>query len=353
MGHPHFAAAFTNVEGREPHVARRKAMIKEIPEIRNLFGRNPWPLAITLVLVAAQLGLAFAVSNQPWWIILLAAWGIGAFIDHAFFVIIHECAHNLVFKKSSANQLVGILANVPMIFPSAVGFRNYHLLHHQYQGEEEWDADLAGPTEARLVSNIWWRKALWLLFFPVIEGIVRPTRVKKVLLFERWALFNILISVGSAALVTYSWGWGAFAYLAFSLFASIGLHPIGARWIQEHYVVREGQETYSYYGPNNWLALNVGFHNEHHDFMMIPWNRLSRLREMAPSYYDDLFYHTSYTKLLARFLFDPKLSLYSRIVRESRGEQRRRQVNTRDTQTIIDSQTAEALQGPEIVPLVA
>ena len=145
----------------------------------------------------------------------------------------------------------------------------------------------------------------------------------------------------------------AFAYLTLSLFASIGLHPIGARWIQEHYVVREGQETYSYYGPNNRLALNVGFHNEHHDFMMIPWNRLPRLREMAPSYYDDLFYHTSYTKLLARFLFDPELSLYSRIVRESRGEQRRRQVTTLDTQTIIDSQTAEAHQDPEIVPLVA
>ena len=342
---------FKKVDGREPHALRRKEMIQAHPEVRSLFGTNPWTLAITIVLVIAQLTMAFAVANQPWWVIVLAAWCLGAFIDHAFFVIIHECAHNLVFEGRTNNKLVGILANVPMIFPSSIGFRNYHLLHHQYQGEYDWDADLAGPIEARLVSNVWWRKALWLFFFAVIEGVIRPSRVNKVALFEGWALFNAAVSLGVAAVVTVVWGWGALLYLGLSLIASIGLHPIGARWIQEHYVVKPGQETYSYYGPNNMLALNVGYHNEHHDFMMVPWNNLPKLNKMAPEYYDDLAFHDSYSKLLMRFLFDTNLSLYSRTIRDSRGAQRRGNVDTEDTQTIIDSQTAEARQADEVVPL--
>ena len=54
--------------------------------------------------------------------------------------------------------------------------------------------------------------------------------------------------------------------------------PLGARWIQEHYTFVQGQETYSYYGILNRLAFNIGYHNEHHDFMTIPWYRLGRLR---------------------------------------------------------------------------
>ena len=48
---------------------------------------------------------------------------------------------------------------------------------------------------------------------------------------------------------------------------------MGARWIQEHYLTHGEQETYSYYGPLNTVAFNVGFHNEHHDFPSVPWNR--------------------------------------------------------------------------------
>ena len=54
-------------------------------------------------------------------------------------------------------------------------------------------------------------------------------------------------------------------------FFSIGGAPLGARWIQEHYLTFPGdQETFSYYGPMNVLALNVGYHNEHHDLMRVP-----------------------------------------------------------------------------------
>jgi sphingolipid delta-4 desaturase len=111
------------------------------------------------------------------------------------------------------------------------------------------------------------------------------------------------------------WGWGALSYLIASFFFAVGLHPLGARWIQEHYLTSHPQETYSYYGPANVVAMNVGYHNEHHDFPSIPWNRLPRLKGAAPEYYEGLEYHGSWTGLLLRFVFDQELSLFSRAVR--------------------------------------
>ena len=63
------------------------------------------------------------------------------------------------------------------------------------------------------------------------------------------------------------------------------------------------------------IAFNVGYHNEHHDLMMVPWSRLPRLKSIAPEFYDGLVHHRSWTALLFRFLLDPSLSLYSRRVR--------------------------------------
>jgi len=109
--------------------------------------------------------------------------------------------------------------------------------------------------------------------------------------------------------------------LLLSFCFSIGLHPLGARWIQEHYLTRnEEQETFSYYGVLNTVAFNVGFHNEHHDFPSIPWNRLPQVKKSAPAHYDTLQYHKSWTKLFFRFLFDREISLFNRILRKERGK---------------------------------
>ena len=99
----------------------------------------------------------------------------------------------------------------------------------------------------------------------------------------------------------------------------MGLHPVGARWIQEHYLVFPGQETTSYYGPLNTVALNVGYHNEHHDFPSVPWNRLPEIKRMAPEAYDTLGSYKSWTRLLLRFIFDRQLSLFARQIRSNRG----------------------------------
>ena len=311
-------SAFVQSLEPEPHKARRKAILSEHPEVRQLIGRNPYSFLIIVSIVSVQITMAWLLHDQPWWLIIAAAWLFGAFANHSLFVLLHECAHNLIFKKQTWNLWASILATLPAGFPSSIGFRKYHLKHHAFQGVYDLDADLANEWEARLIGKSSARKILWLLFFPLFQGL-RPPRLKEIKFNDKWTWIEATLTFGFDALIVVLWGPWALVYLLASLVFSIGLHPLGARWIQEHYLVKPPQETYSYYGPLNLIAMNVGYHNEHHDIPSIPWNRLPKLREMAPEFYNTLYYHTSWTKLWIKFIFDSNLDLHSRAVRENRA----------------------------------
>lgn len=302
------------VDVREPHRDRTRQILHAHPQVRVLIGRNPWTFLITVGVVGLQFAIAYGLRSHSWWWVLLAAYGVGAFANHSLYVIIHEYTHNLVFKKPWLNKLGGMLADTANVVPSAISFRRYHLRHHAYQGVYELDADLPSRWEAWLSRGTAVGKALWLLLFPLMQAL-RPPRLRDVNFLCGWTVANIVFVFAVDAAGWYFGGIKFFTYLFCSFWFSIGLHPLGARWIQEHYIVNPLQETYSYYGPLNRLAMNVGYHNEHHDFSSIPWNRLPALRRLAPEWYDTLTYHTSWTRLLFRFIFDPSISLLSRVER--------------------------------------
>jgi sphingolipid delta-4 desaturase len=304
---------------QEPHKIRTKEILKKHPQIRDYVGKNPYTFLFIVGIVALQIALAFWLRGQSWWLVLLVAYTVGALANHALFVLIHECTHNLLFQKRVFNTLAAILANLPIVIPSAVSFQRYHLKHHAFQGVYELDADLPNKWEARLIGNSALGKALWLLLYPIFQGL-RTLRLKEINLIDGWISFNWLVQCSFNIAMFIFFGPKAFFYLLISLFFSVGLHPLGARWIQRHYLVDGEQETYSYYGALNALAFNVGYHNEHHDFPSVPWNNLPKIKGAAREYYDTLVSHKSWTKLLFRFLFDPQLSLFSRVVRDERGQ---------------------------------
>jgi sphingolipid delta-4 desaturase len=312
--------SFRFSEISEPHRVRTLQILKQYPDVKRLMGKNPLTLFAILGLVGGMIGISYLVKDSAWWVVVLVAYGVGAFFNHALFVMIHECSHHLLFKNKSLNRLAAIVSNMPHVFPSAISFERYHIKHHSFQGVHELDADLPDFWEAKLFNNSVLGKAFWLLLFPVFQ-VIRTFRLKEIKPVDGWIVTNWVIQIAFNAALWYFFGPKALTFMLLSFFFSVGLHPLGARWIQEHYLtLSETQETYSYYGPLNAVAFNVGFHNEHHDFPSIPWNKLPQLKKSAPTYYDTLLSHQSWTKLFFRFLLDKNISLYSRITRHERGK---------------------------------
>jgi sphingolipid 4-desaturase/C4-monooxygenase len=306
----------------EPHKLRTKSILITSPQVRQLIGKNPYTIIPLLGLVIGMVGLSWLLRDSPWWLIIVVSFCVGAFANHALFVMIHECAHNLLFKGKALNFIASITANLPHVLPSAVSFTRYHRMHHVHQGNHDLDADLPDFWEARVFGNNFFSKALWLFFFPVFQ-LKRTLRLKNIKPVDGWVIANWVAQFVFDVLIWVLIGPKALAFMFISFIFSVGLHPLGARWIQEHYLVLdEKQETYSYYGPLNILAFNVGYHNEHHDFPSIPWNKLPKLKSSAPEYYDTLKSHTSWFKLFFRFLFDKNITLHSRILREDSGKEK-------------------------------
>ncbi len=303
----------------EPHRARTRQIINEHPEVRELIGKNPFSFFIILILVILMIVLAWWIQDRSGWWVFGMAYLVGAFINHALFVMIHECAHNLIFRKKAANLLAGMLANLPNIIPSSVMFARYHLKHHSFQGVHQLDADLPTPFEARWFGNSFLGKCFWLLFYPVFQTL-RIFRLKRIQPVDGWVVLNWAVQILFSAAILYFLGMKSFLFLFLSFVFSIGFHPLGARWIQEHFLTLDpDQETYSYYGPLNRIAFNVGYHNEHHDFPSVPWNRLPKVKRIAPRFYDSLKSHVSWVGLFIRFLTDKNITLYSRAIRDEPG----------------------------------
>ncbi len=298
----------------DPHVTRRRAILKAHPEIKKLFGRNPVTILWILFILISQVLIAFLLNGSSIWLILAMAYFVGAFFNHSAFCLKHECSHHLVFKNRTLNMWAGILCNLPAGIPSFAIFSVTHIKHHSHQGEYEMDFDLPLRWEAKLIDNTPWGKILWMFLQPLAVSL-RPLRKHYMNYISKWTYINIAVVILFDLAIIFLIGEKAFLYLFMSTVFGLGLHPLGARWIQEHYVVHEDQETYSYYGWLNKITFNIGYHNEHHDFPGIPWNNLPKLREAAPEFYDTLYYHKSWSKLLLKFFTDRNLSLYSRIER--------------------------------------
>jgi sphingolipid delta-4 desaturase len=301
----------------QSHSDRAKAILAAHPQVRQLIGRNLWTALIGAGVVVLQVAVAagFGVLGLSWWpLALIAAWCLGAFANHCLYVIIHDASHDLIFQKRNWNKIFAIFADLPNIAPSALSFRSYHLKHHAHLGHEASDADVPSEWEMRLVGNSSVRKAVWLFLFPVIQ-VLRTLRVGGSDVFDRWALLNTAINIAFAIAVAQLLGGGALLYLFASFWFSISFHPLGGRWIQEHFTLDPTQETSSYYGPLNVVALNMGYHNEHHDLPSIPWNRLPRLKAAAPELYASRLSYSSWAALVWQFVTDKRFSLASRVVR--------------------------------------
>ncbi|CAM9760126.1 unnamed protein product [Chrysoparadoxa australica] len=317
---------FHEVEYMQPHPERKARILAAHPEIEELYGPTPLTKYLTVVLVVTQLALAVWVgrfwNEVPFWSLVLLAYAYGATMNHACAMVIHDCAHDLAASSPFWNRCLAIFANFPMAIPSAMSFRRYHLEHHSHQGVVGTDLDLPPTLEVGLVKNRAWRKLLWVILFAASYGL-RPGSWGRTKLASKWEVVNVAVVLSVDAAMAYFFGLGALLYLLGCTVISFGVHPCAAHFLQEHFTLDpvalrskdEPQETFSYYGPFNPFVLNVGYHNEHHDFSQVSWVKLPQITKMAPEFYLNLFYHSSVLSILKQFLSRDDQGPHSRVVR--------------------------------------
>lgn len=302
----------------EPHASRRKIILEKYPQIKKLFGYDPNFKYVASGMVLVQFLMLFVMKGQSWPVTLLAAYCFGGVINHSLALAIHEISHSLAFghARPMANRLFGYFCNLPLGVPMSISFKKYHLEHHRYQGDEVIDTDLPTLIEAKLFCTTF-GKFCWVVlqpfFYMIRPLIVNPKPPNQL------EVINLGIQLVFDAIVVYFFGWRVLFYLIIGTLLAMGLHPVAGHFISEHYMFKKGYETYSYYGPLNFITFNVGYHNEHHDFPAVPGSRLPEVKRIAAEFYDDMPQHNSWTRVLYDFITDPDVGPYARIKRKQRG----------------------------------
>jgi len=271
-----------------------------------------------LAIAAAQMALCmYATTIESWKYYLFLAWSVGGIFTHWLSLGSHELSHNLCFHTTLYNELLGMVGNCAQAIPSCITFKRYHMEHHYKQGEHLTDVDVPTEWEGQFFNNTA-RKILFIFlqpFFYALRPVVvnpKPTIPKEVL--------NFVVVMGFNFWLGYNYGARAPFFNFFSTLLGMGLHPVAGHFISEHYTFVAGQETYSYYGPLNLVAFNVGYHNEHHDFPKVSGFRLPEVRRIAPEFYNNLHYYDSWPKVLYDYITRPDMSPYSRVVRYSKKQ---------------------------------
>lgn len=315
MGQQVSTTSFRRVGTDEPHFSRRKAILAKHPEIKELYGPDIRLLPMILGIVATQIGLAIYSTQLEGWKWFLLCWSLGGTLTHWLSLGNHELSHNLCFKKTRYNEILGMVANCAQGLPSCVSFKKYHLEHHYSQGVDIIDVDVPTDWEGRIFNSTP-KKVLWVICQPLFYAL-RPLFVNPKPLSTMEAVNGIVTFVFNATLA-YCFGIKALMFNICGTLLGMGIHPVAGHFISEHYVFKEGQETYSYYGMLNLVTFNVGYHNEHHDFPRIPGFKLPMVRRIAPEFYNPLHSYDSWSGVIYDYIFRTDLGPYSRIKRENK-----------------------------------
>ncbi|CAH2255672.1 sphingolipid delta(4)-desaturase DES1 [Pelobates cultripes] len=303
----------------QPHADRRKEILAKYPEIKALMKPDYNLVWIVSCMVFTQFIAFYLVKDLDWKWLMFWTYVFGSCISHSMTLAIHEISHNSAFGNCKAmwNRCFGIFANLPIGLPYSISFKRYHMDHHRYLGGDGIDVDIPTDFEGWFFCTPI-RKLIWIILQPLFYTIrplcINPKPISKL------ELINLLVQFAFDIVVYHFLGIKVIVYMLVGSILGLGLHPISGHFIAEHYMFLKGHETYSYYGPLNYLTFNVGYHNEHHDFPSVPGKNLPLVRKIAAEYYDSLPQYTSWVKVLYDFIMDDTLSPYSRMKRKLKGE---------------------------------
>jgi omega-6 fatty acid desaturase (delta-12 desaturase) len=142
-------------------------------ELRHLQPQNSHGGALILLCLSLTFGgIWLSVQTR------VAAWMIGQILTAAaflhWFVILHECGHETLFRSRRWHRFVGPVAGAFSLIPFAAWTR-VHGRHHKWTGWQDLDPTTAAlvPRErsraSRVVVNVCWR--LWIPLFSCVYRI--------------------------------------------------------------------------------------------------------------------------------------------------------------------------------------
>lgn len=292
----------------------RSAVLKTAPEARDLAGNNPWTALAIPLLLALHWGMAWLVSGSNLLWCFVAAFFFGQLIIHSAGSLLHETAHKLIFREPRAKLVFDLgLELVIGSFGKQLTYQHQHVAsHHPYIGDYARDYEhedicsfnarrtikANSPLALRLTTLFVLAMGLLPFGFLIVDKVM--TRLEKSLSGrrdydterrlppggpEKWRM-RLFIATSITLNIFLFWTFGLLGWLyhnwSLSLFlGKFGITNLGQS-LSEHDGDDDENPTYSSYGPLNLLLFNTGYHNEHHTFANVPWNRLPMLKRLAP-----------------------------------------------------------------------
>ena len=237
--------------------------------------------------------------SSNWLVNLLAVLILGHAMTIAAYMV-HECGHNLIFRRIHHNTQLGSLLS--WICGASYGtyedMRYKHFRHHVDNDDVVWfDYEkffAEYPTVLRITRFLEWfyipAHELIMHFIMIFTSFIIPQRRNQrrrnvsVILIRGGIYLTILFYSAKVAIL-----YGVAYMLMMTVLRfmdslqhdypySLTLFEFGTpprkgdfKWEQEHTFSNPHSLRYDWL---NWFTLNFGFHNAHHDDMTVPWYRL-------------------------------------------------------------------------------
>ncbi|SHJ92607.1 sphingolipid delta-4 desaturase [Shimia gijangensis] len=296
------------------HNDMRREALRAHPELAELSGTEPRTALALPVLLAAQWGIAWLVSDGGFLLVGLTAFFIGQIVYHSAASLIHETCHKMVFRGPRAK--LGFDLGLEFILTSygkQLIYQHQHITsHHPFVGDYERDyehEDICAlqarqhvrrthPSLQRLLTILTLILHVLPLGFMLGDAILprlyakasgRPQRdpverftgtsptnkeMRPFIVTSMLSNLLMLVLLGPWALLYHVWSLSIFL-------GKFGISNLGQS-LSEHPGMDMENPTRSTYGWINRVLFNTGYHNEHHSFPNVPWTRLPDLHQGAP-----------------------------------------------------------------------
>ena len=303
------------------HREMHRKVTKFHPEVLSLTGPEYRTAFALPVLLAIHWSVAYTVSDTNLLVVFIAAFFLGQLIIHAAGALVHETAHKLIFRERIPKLLFDLhLEFILGSFGKQLTYQHEHVSsHHAYTGIYDRDyehEDICGymarrnykathPHRQKIVTlltllihllpfGLIIADEIFPRFYRYVSGREVNDKQRHINATQPSTLDrNLFIGVSILANILLFTLFGFLGWLYHNWALSIFLGKCGVTNLGQSLSEHEGDNvknpTKSTYWWGNYILFNTGYHNEHHTFPNVSWNRLPELKRIAP----DVFHSES------------------------------------------------------------